>query len=155
MAGFMDWFSGHYEVLRACHIIAVIAWMCGLMYLPRIFVYHSKAEIGSELDNTLITMESKLYNFIMQPSMVVVWCLGLSLIMARGGMLFLENGFMMVKLTAVSLITIIHFFYGKWQRDFANHKRPLSHVFYRIINEAPFILMMIGIFMVVLEPKLF
>ena len=149
----LDFFSNNYEILRALHIIAVIAWMAGLMYLPRIFVYHSNVEIGSQTDETLKTMERKLFRFIMEPSMIVVWCLGLSLIMGRGGYEFLKNHFVMVKLTMVILITIVHMFYGKWQSEFAKGKRPLNHVFYRFINELPFILMIIAVFMVVLEPN--
>lgn len=146
-----DFFVLNYEILRALHIIAVIAWMAGLMYLPRIFVYHSNIEVGSQTDETLKTMERKLFRFIMEPSMVVVWCLGLSLIMARGGFEFLKMHFVMVKLTMVILITIVHMFYGKWQSEFFNGKRPLNHVFYRFINELPFLLAMVAIFMVVLE----
>lgn len=146
----MELILGKYEILRAIHIIAVIAWMAGLMYLPRLFVYHSKAEIGSELDKTLIIMERKLFWFIMVPSMVIAWALGICLILARG--LGSEHWFW-VKLSMVSLITLINVFYGKWQEDFANSRRPLNHVFFRFINEAPFILMIIAVIMVVLEPQ--
>lgn len=149
----MDFFAKHYDLFRALHIMAVIAWMAGLMYLPRLYVYHSKATLGTELDETLKTMERKLYHFIMQPSMVVVWALGLSLIMARGGMDFISIHWVWVKLFAVISITLIHFMYGKWQKEFSEGKRPLSHVFFRFINEAPFLLMIIAVLMVVLEPN--
>lgn len=149
----MDLFQGKYELLRALHIIAVIAWMAGLMYLPRLFIYHSKAEIGSELDLTLITMERKLFWYIMVPSMLVAWVFGLCLLVARGAALWETNWFW-VKLSVVSLITVINLFYGKWQIDFANSKRPLNHVFFRFINEAPFLLMIIAVLMVVLEPQI-
>lgn len=148
-----DFFENNYDLLRALHIIAVIAWMAGLMYLPRIFVYHSAIEIGSQTDETLKTMERKLFRFIMEPSMLVVWALGISLIIARGGHIFMLNHWFMIKFLMVSLITIVHFYYGKWQKDFYNGKRPLNHVFYRFINELPFVLMIIGVFMVVLEPR--
>lgn len=147
-----DFFSKNYEIFRALHLIAVIAWMAGLMYLPRIFVYHSNIEINTQTDETLKTMERKLFRFIMEPSMYVVWVLGISLIIARGGHNFMLNHWFLIKFLCVSLITIIHFFYGKWQLDFFNSKRPLNHVFYRFINELPFLLMIIAIFMVVLEP---
>lgn len=148
----MGFFTENYQIIRALHIIAVIAWMAGLMYLPRIFVYHSSVEVGTEADELLKTMEKRLFRFIMDPSMIVVWILGICLIIARGGLDFLSNHFIWGKLLAVILITIIHMFYGKWQIDFQNSKRPLNHVFYRIINELPFVLMMFGVFMVVLEP---
>ncbi len=149
-----DFFSNNYDIFRALHIIAVIAWMAGLMYLPRIFVYHSKVEIGSNTDETLKTMERKLFRFIMEPSMIVVWLLGISLIFARGGHSFLLNQWFIIKFICVLSITIVHFFYGKWQTEFYNSKRPLNHVFYRFINELPFLLMIIAVFMVVLEPNL-
>lgn len=148
----MNFLIENYQIFRAIHIIAVIAWMAGLMYLPRIFVYHSGVEVGTQTDEVLKTMERKLFRFIMDPSMFVVWALGICLIYARGGMDFLLNHFMWGKLIAVSLISVIHMFYGKWQTDFHNSKRPLNHVFYRIINEMPFLLMIFAVFMVVLEP---
>ena len=148
----MDWFTAHYDFFRALHIIAVIAWMAGLLYLPRLYVYHSPVEVGTDLDKTLTIMEKKLCRYIMEPSMYVVWALGICLIMARGMDLF-KMPFFHVKLLCVSLITIIHMFYGKWQKDFADGKRPLNHVFFRVINEMPFILMIIAVFMVVLEPS--
>jgi len=147
----MDFFTGKYELFRAMHIIAVIAWMAGIMYLPRLFIYHSSAVIGSELDKTLIIMERKLYWYIMVPSMFVTWGLGLILILIRGQALWSANWFI-VKIAVVLLITLINLFYGKWQIDFAKAKRPLSHVFFRFINEAPFVLMILAVFMVVLEP---
>jgi putative membrane protein len=79
------WITSHYEFIRALHLIAVIAWMAGLMYLPRLFVYHSKAAVGGDLDTTLIVMERRLHRGIMAPSMIVVWALGIMMIMGRGG----------------------------------------------------------------------
>ncbi|MEK7661494.1 MAG: CopD family protein [Pseudomonadota bacterium] len=149
----MEIFLGNYELLRALHIIAVIAWMAGLMYLPRLFVYHSKAEIASDLDLTLITMERKLFWYIMVPAMLISWVFGVCLILVRGPILWETNWFL-VKLSMVSLITTINLFYGKWQMDFANSKRPLNHVFFRFINEAPFLLMIVAVLMVVLEPRI-
>lgn len=146
------WLSSHYDLLRACHIIAVIAWMAGLMYLPRLFVYHSAAPVGGELDQTLIVMERRLHNGIMIPSMLVVWALGLCLIGARGGLGLLAEPWMAIKLLAVSFITIIDHFYLRWRKQFARGERPLNHVAFRILNELPFVLMIVAVVMVVLEP---
>ena len=148
-----DWIVAHYDWLRALHIIAVIAWMAGLMYLPRLYVYHSGASVGSELDETLKTMERRLYRGIMVPSMIVVWLLGLVLVVSRGGLDFLSaNGWFHVKLAMVVAITGVQGFYGRWLRQFAQGQRPLSHVAFRFINELPFVLMIIAVLMVVLEP---
>lgn len=149
-----DWITGHYELLRALHLIAVIAWMAGLMYLPRLYVYHSMAAVGSELDSTLKVMERRLYKGIMVPSMIVVWGLGLLLLEARGGLDFIASqGWIHVKLTMVVLITAVQGFYGRWRRQFEAGERPLSHVAFRFINELPFVLMIVAVLMVVFEPR--
>lgn len=150
-----DWIIGHYELLRALHLIAVIAWMAGLMYLPRLYVYHSTATVGSELDATLKVMERRLYKGIMVPSMIVVWGLGLLLLEARGGLDFVTSqGWIHVKLTMVVLITVVQGFYGRWRRQFEAGERPLSHVAFRFINELPFVLMIVAVLMVVFEPQI-
>lgn len=148
----MSWFAEHYQTLRALHIIAVIAWMAGMMYLPRLYVYHSAAQIGGELDATLKVMERRLLNGIMNPSVVVVWGLGLSLIVARGGWDALEFHWLQAKLVLVSGITAIHGLYDVWRKQFEAGGRPLSHVAFRWINEAPFVLMIGVVFLAVLEP---
>lgn len=148
------WFSQNYEWLRAFHIIAVIAWMAGIMYLPRLFVYHSNVSAGSPSDDMFKLMEARLYKLIIRPSMIVVWIFGLCLIMGRGGfMLFTEKWFL-VKFVIVISITIISEVYGMWVKSFARGLRPFTHVFYRIINELPFLLMIVAVFMVVLEPRI-
>lgn len=148
-----NWLSENYEIIRALHIIFVIAWMAGIMYLPRLFVNHSQSEIGSETDSLLCKMESRLYNQIMRPSMIIVWVIGIALIIGRGGFELFANKWFVVKFIMVVLITINHEIYGFWIKEFSKGKRPLGHVFFRIINEVPFILMLIGVFMVVLEPQ--
>jgi protoporphyrinogen IX oxidase len=146
------WVLTHYEWIRALHIIAVIAWMAGLMYLPRLFVYHSNALPGGELDQKLIIMERRLQRGIMIPSMIVVWVLGITLIIGRGGGALLSLPWMQIKLAMVIAITIIDHLYLRWRRAFARGERPLNHIAFRLLNELPFVLMIIGVFMVVLEP---
>jgi putative membrane protein len=149
-----EWITGHYDLLRALHLIAVIAWMAGLMYLPRLFVYHSLAPVGSERDEVFQVMERRLYRGIMVPSMIVVWALGLVLIVSRGGLDFVvENTWFHVKLAMVVAITGNQMLYGRWLRQFANGQRPLNHVVFRFLNELPFVLMIVAVLMVVLEPR--
>jgi protoporphyrinogen IX oxidase len=147
-----SWVASHYEFIRALHIIAVIAWMAGLMYLPRLFVYHSSATSGGELDQKLIIMERRLQRGIMVPSMVVVWVLGITLIVGRGGWELLSQPWMQIKLAMVTAITVIDHLYMRWRKAFESGQRPLNHVVFRVLNELPFVLMIIGVFMVVLEP---
>jgi putative membrane protein len=146
------WISAHYEIFRALHIIAVIAWMAGLMYLPRLFVYHSMAPLGGELDRQLIVMEGRLHRGIMIPSMLVVWALGLSLIAGRGGFELLAHTWMQIKLAMVIIMTAVDHLYLRWRKAFARGERPLNHIAFRFLNELPFVLMIIAVFMVVLEP---
>jgi protoporphyrinogen IX oxidase len=146
------WVTAHYDLIRALHIIAVIAWMAGLMYLPRLFVYHSSAPAGGELDQTLIIMERRLQRGIMVPSMVVVWALGITLIVSRGGWELLSHPWMQGKLAMVIGITIIDHLYLRWRKAFERGERPLNHVVFRVLNELPFVLMIVAVLMVVLEP---
>jgi protoporphyrinogen IX oxidase len=146
------WVTAHYDLIRALHIIAVIAWMAGLMYLPRLFVYHSSAPVGGELDKTLIIMERRLQRGIMVPSMVVVWALGITLIISRGGWELLSHPWMQGKLAMVIGITIIDHLYLRWRKAFERGERPLNHVVFRVLNELPFVLMIVAVLMVVLEP---
>jgi protoporphyrinogen IX oxidase len=146
------WVAAHYELIRALHIIAVIAWMAGLMYLPRLFVYHSSAPVGGELDQTLIIMERRLQRGIMVPSMLVVWAIGISLIIGRGGWELLSLPWMQGKLAMVISITLIDHLYMRWRKAFERGERPLNHVVFRVLNELPFVLMIVAVLMVVLEP---
>jgi protoporphyrinogen IX oxidase len=146
------WVTAHYDLIRALHIIAVIAWMAGLMYLPRLFVYHSSAPVGGELDKTLIIMERRLQRGIMVPSMLVVWAIGITLIVGRGGWELLAHPWMQGKLAMVIGITVIDHLYLRWRKAFERGERPLNHVVFRVLNELPFVLMIVAVLMVVLEP---
>ncbi|GIU67643.1 CopD family protein [Candidatus Phycosocius spiralis] len=146
------WISAHYEVFRALHIIAVIAWMAGLMYLPRLFVYHSTAAPSGELDRQLIVMEGRLHRGIMIPAMLVVWLLGICLMVGREGFDLLAHTWMQIKLAMVTAITALDHLYLRWRKAFARGERPLNHVSFRFLNELPFVFMIIAVFMVVLEP---
>jgi putative membrane protein len=132
-----------YNLLRGLHILADIAWMAGLLYLPRLFAYHTTASPGSEMDQTFKTMERKLYRFIMTPAMAMAWILGLSLIWLDGsrrlGWGFLHTPWMETKLAGVIALTLCHVFLGRGLRAFAEDRNTRSGKFWRIANEAPFV----------------
>ncbi len=136
-----------YNLLRGTHILADIAWMAGLLYLPRLFVYHTKAAPGSELDATLTVMEAKLYGFIMTPAMVVAWILGLALITLDGaqrlGWGFLLAPWAVVKLSGAVALTAWHLFLGRSRRAFAGGRNVRSERFWRAVNEVAFVLAII------------
>lgn len=133
--------------IKAIHIISVIAWMAGLLYLPRLFVYHSDKEIEQNTSNTFKVMERKLYRFIMNPSVALVWITGLILFYYSG----IET-WLLVKIALVILMTFFHIFLGQRLRDFTADANKYSSRFFRIINEVPTIIMIIIVFLVVLQP---
>ena len=140
-----------YLTYKALHIIAVISWMAGLLYLPRIFVYHSDISEKKESMDTFKIMERKLYNYIMMPAMILTWLFGLLLIHAQGFSLFAEL-WMQVKGISVLILTHYHFYLGKCVRLFAADQNQKSAKFYRIINEVPTVLLIIIVFLVVFKP---
>jgi putative membrane protein len=133
----------NYDLLRGLHILAVIAWMAGLLYLPRLFAYHVKAERGSEMDATFQTMERKLFRIIMNPAMVAAWVFGLSLIWIRTSGLqdltVLHTPWMAVKLAGVVFLTWWHHFLGRGRKAFAKGENKRSEKFWRATNELPFV----------------
>jgi putative membrane protein len=133
--------------IKAIHIISVIAWMAGLLYLPRLFVYHSDKEIEQNTSNTFKVMERKLYRFIMNPSVALVWITGLILFYYSG----IET-WLLVKIALVILMTFFHIFLGQRLRDFTADANKYSSRFFRIINEVPTIIMIIVVFLAVLQP---
>jgi protoporphyrinogen IX oxidase len=137
-----------YLIIKSLHIIFVIAWMCGLFYLPRLFVYHSKAEQGGELDKTLQIMERKLLRIIMNPAMILSFIFGFWLIHYIG----FSGGWLHAKITLVLFLAGFHGFLAKCRKDFVSGKNKHSEKFYRIANEAPTLLMIAIVFLVILKP---
>jgi protoporphyrinogen IX oxidase len=134
----------YHNLLIGLHIIAVIAWMAGLLYLPRLFAYHTRSAPGSEMDETFRTMEVKLYRIIMNPAMVAVWVLGLTLIwfdatQQRWGWGFLLTPWMLVKLAGVLFLTGWHHYLGRARAALAAGRRERSVRFWRATNELPFL----------------
>ncbi|RDV04049.1 protoporphyrinogen oxidase HemJ [Undibacter mobilis] len=138
-----------YLWIKALHIVAVISWMAGMLYLPRLFVYHVSAEPGSQQARTFEVMEHRLLHFIMTPAMAVTWIAGLVL-MLEGG--WLSAGWLHAKLTAVVAMSAVHGFLGRWAKDFAAGRNVKSAKFFRIINEIPTLLMIFIVIMVVVKP---
>jgi putative membrane protein len=132
-----------YDWFRAFHILSVIAWMAGLLYLPRLFVYHCDAEPDGELDKALKLQESRLLNVIMNPAMVLAWVFGLLLIWANAEranswVIFTEWAWVS-KFILVSCMTLVHWILSKRQKLFAVGLNNWSHKRYRLINEVPFV----------------
>ena len=140
-----------YLLLKSLHLIAVISWMAGLLYLPRIFVYH--VENLKDKNTSLIfkTMEKKLYFYIMTPAMILAWVFGIILISFLGPETFSTN-WIKLKLLLVILLTSYHFYLSKLLGDFKMDRNNKSSKFFRIINEVPTILLILIVFIVVFKP---
>ena len=139
-----------YLLYKSLHLISVISWMAGLLYLPRIFVYHSETKEISQSE-TFKIMERKLYNYIMMPAMIFSWLFGLLLIHSLGFSIFSEL-WMQVKTVSILLLTHYHFYLGKQLRMFALGNNNKASKFFRIINEVPTILLIVIVFVVVFKP---
>ena len=139
-----------YLLFKSLHLIAVISWMDGLLYLTRIFVYHAEATHESQI-NTFKIMERKLYNYIMMPAMLLSWLFGILLIHSLGFNIFAEM-WMQIKTISVIILTYYHFLLGKYLSDFAINDNKKSSKFYRIINEVPTIILIVVVFVVIFKP---
>ena len=137
--------------VKAFHVIAIIAWMAGLLYLPRLFVYHVDAKQGSELSETLKVMERRLLRYITTPAMVASW--GLGLILAFSGLIdWQADGWFHAKLALVVLLSAFQGLAAGWTRDFALDRNARSARFYRIANEMPALLMVGIVILVIIRP---
>jgi putative membrane protein len=143
-----------YVWLKAFHIIAVIAWMAGMLYLPRLFVYRCAAEKGSVQSETFKVMERRLLRAIINPAMVATWVFGLSLAWlgpdSRYG--WFASGWLQAKLALVLLLSAMHGLFARWVKDFAADSNRHSQRFYRIVNEVPTILMIFMVILAVVKP---
>ncbi len=139
-----------YLLFKSLHLISVISWMAGLLYLPRIFVYHSEAEHDSQ-KKIFKVMERKLYNYIMMPAMLLSWLFGILLIHSLGFSVFSEL-WMQIKTISVVILTYYHFTLGKYLNDFAIDNNEKSSKFFRIYNEIPTLILIVVIFVVIFKP---
>ena len=140
----------YYLLFKSLHIIAVISWMAGLLYLPRIFVYHSEAYHESQKE-VFKVMERKLYNYIMMPAMLLSWLFGILLIHSLGFLIFFQL-WMQIKIVAILILTHYHFYLGKQIRLFVENNNKKTSKFFRIINEIPTILLITIVIVVVFKP---
>lgn len=138
-----------YPWIKALHVIAVIAWMAGMLYLPRLFVYHCEASAGSVQSETFKVMERRLLRAIINPAMVVTWTLGLWLAW-RGD--WFTVPWLQAKLALVVALSAVHGLFVRWVRDFAADRNTHSQKFYRIINELPTIIMIAAVILAVVKP---
>ena len=137
--------------VKAFHVIAIIAWMAGLLYLPRLFVYHAGSAKGSEQSETFKLMERRLLRFITTPAMVASWALGL--ILAFSGVIdWSADGWFQAKLALVLLLSAFHGLLAKWTKDFAHDRNTHTARFYRLMNEVPTVLMVGIVILVVVRP---
>jgi putative membrane protein len=138
-----------YEWVKAFHIVAVIAWMAGMLYLPRLFIYHCEAETGSKQSETFKVMERRLLRIIMTPAMAVAWLLGVWL--AASGE-WLSAGWLHYKLLLVVAMSILHGLFAQWVKDFAGDKNRRSTKFYRIVNELVTVFLIAIVILAVVKP---
>ena len=140
-----------YLIIKALHLIAVISWMAGLLYLPRIFVYHVENYEKKETTFIFETMERKLYNYIMRPAMLFSWIFGILLIYLNGFDV-LVNLWMQIKLALVIVLTGYHEYLGKCLLSLKNRTNTKTSKFYRYINEVPTVLLILIVFVVIIKP---
>lgn len=145
----MDILIDYYQWIKAIHIMAVISWMAGLFYLPRLYVYHADVPVGSDQDILFQTMEYKLLRVIMNPAMIVAWVFGLLLILSIDAYSF---GWFHVKFAGVLAMTWFHMKCAGWRKMFARGENDKPHSYFRKMNEVPTVLMIIIVIMVIVRP---
>ena len=141
----------YYFLFKSLHLISIISWMAGLLYLPRIFVYHAQNKDETKTSEVFKVMERKLYHYIMTPAMILSWIFGLLLIHSIG---FQQLGqtWMILKIIFVIFLSLYHFYLGKTLKQFKLDQNTHSHKFYRLINEIPTILLILIVFVVIFKP---
>jgi putative membrane protein len=146
-----EFLTASYLWLLAFHLVSVMSWMAGLLYLPRLYVYHSQVEVGTDQDRLFQTMEKKLLRVIMNPAMIATWIFGILLVISAD---LLSEGFswFYLKLAFVFLLTFFHMKLAVWRGKFASGANEKSENFYRKINEVPTVLMIAIVFIAILKP---
>ena len=141
-----------YLWIKAAHIISVIAWMAGMLYLPRLFVYHCDAPKGSQQSETFKVMERRLLKAIINPAMMATWLFGLTMIYLMGWEAFRQSHWLHAKLLLVLAMSGLHGFFVRWLKDFARDANTRPARFYRIINEIPTVLLILIVILAVVKP---
>lgn len=148
-----DLLTAAYPWTKTLHIVAMVAWMAGLFYLPRIYVYHAERAAGpSEMSDVFKVMEVKLFRFIMTPSMIATWGFGLALIATPGVVLWSGAWWLWLKIAAVLALTWFHHWLGLRRKDFAAGRNTTTGRTYRLMNEVPTLLLVFIVVMVVVKP---
>ncbi|HEX4614579.1 MAG TPA: protoporphyrinogen oxidase HemJ [Stellaceae bacterium] len=147
----IGWLSAAYPWIKSFHIVSMVAWMAGLLYLPRLYVYHSMAPVESTVSETFKVMERRLLHGIMTPAMLATWGFGL-LLLAIPGVVDWRMGWIWVKLALVVGLTIFHFLLARWRRVFSvgQNRHPTS--FFRVVNELPTLALLAIVVLVVVKP---
>lgn len=146
-----DFLIAAYPWIKSLHVISVIAWMAGMLYLPRLFVYHAACETGSDKSETFKVMERRLLRAIMNPAMIATFVFG-GLLLATPGIVDWGAAWIWIKLAAVAGMTVIHHVFGKWRKDFEFDANTRSTKTYRLANEIPTVLMILIVIMVIARP---
>ena len=142
----------YYDIIKSLHLISIISWMVGLLYLPRLFVYHNDTKKLSKMDETFLLMEYRLLNYIMAPALVFTYLLGFVLL--YDNTYFLSENYFLLKLFLVFCLTIFHFYLTILYKDFKKGYRLKKTKFYRIINEIPTLLMIFIVILILVKPNL-
>jgi putative membrane protein len=145
-----EFLQTHYLWIQSLHIISVIAWMAGMLYLPRLYVYHASAAKGSELSETFKVMERRLLRFIMNPAMIATYLFGVLMIAANPAIM--SGGWIHVKLLLVVAMSGVHGFYGICRKKFERDENTHSPKFYRVWNEVPTVMMIAIVILAVVKP---
>lgn len=140
-----------YPWIKALHIVSIVAWMAGLLYLPRLFVYHADARPGSDASETFKVMERRLLRGIMNPAMIATYLFGI-LLAATPGVVDWARGWIYIKLAAVAVLTLLHHRLARWRKEFAADANRHPARLYRIVNEIPTVLLILIVVMVVVKP---
>lgn len=139
-----------YPWLMALHVIAFVAWMAGMLYLPRLYVYHADAAKGSDASETFKVMERRLLRAIINPAMIATFLFGTLMIIANPALL--QAGWLHAKLALVIMMTALHGMFAKWRKDFARDTNTRPAKFYRIWNEMPALLLVLIVILVIVKP---
>lgn len=142
--------SEYYLWFKSFHVISVISWMAGMLYLPRLYAYHCLVPTGSERDKMLQTMERRLLKIIINPAMIATFVFGILLVLNYGTIAI--GRWFHIKMLLVLILTIVHVFLAIWRKDFANGTNTKSNKFYRAFNEIPAVLMAIIVILVIVKP---
>ena len=142
----------YYDLIKSLHLISIISWMVGLLYLPRLFVYHNDTKKLSKMDETFLLMEYRLLNYIMAPALVFTYLLGFVLL--YNNTYFLSENYFLIKLFLVFCLTTFHFYLSILYKDFKKGYRLKKTKFYRIINEIPTLLMIFIVILILVKPNL-